>query len=67
MVNVELHQLFDELTDLKEAISESLAVSDRERFDAAVDIETLKDRLAKDTEKTKRLWPAIEKAAPVAA
>lgn len=69
VVNVEFRQLFDELTELKERISESSALSEQEKFAVAVDIETLKDQLAKeqpDAEITKRLWPGIEKAANVA-
>lgn len=69
VVNVEFRELFDELTKLKDQISESSALSDQEKFDVAVDIETLKDQLAKeepDAEITKRLWPGIEKAATVA-
>lgn len=69
LVNVEYRQLFDELTELKENISRSGSLSEQEKLDVAIDIETLKDQLAKqepDAEIASRVWPRIEKAANVA-
>lgn len=69
LVNVQYRQLFHELTELKEAITRSGDLSERQKLEVAVDIETLKDQLAKsepDPEVVRRLWPQIEKAANVA-
>jgi hypothetical protein len=69
VVNVEYQQLFDELTQLKEGITSSSELSEQEKLDVAIDIETLKDQLAKDQpdeEIARRLWPRIEKAANIA-
>jgi hypothetical protein len=69
LVNVQYQQLFDDLTELREAITRSDDLSDREKLEVAVDIETLKDQLAKsepDPEVVRRLWPRIEKAANLA-
>jgi hypothetical protein len=69
VVNAEYRQLFQDLTELKQHIVESDRLPDAEKFDLAVDIETVKDQLAKptpDKEVVRRLWPRIEKAADVA-
>lgn len=69
VVNVEHRQLFQQLTELKQRIVESDRLPDTEKFDIAVDIETVKDQLAKprpDRAVVARLWPRIEKAANVA-
>lgn len=69
VVNVEYRQLFDQLSDLKNEISRSDKLSEQEKLDAAIDIETLKDQLAKeqpDPEIASNLWPRIERAASVA-
>jgi hypothetical protein len=69
LVNVQYRELFHELTELKEAITRSDDLSDREKLEVVIDIETLKDQLAKsepDPEVVRRLWPRIEKAANVA-
>lgn len=69
VVNVQYRQLFHRLTELKEAITRSGDLSEREKLEVAVDIETLKDQLAKsepDPEVVRRLWPRIEKAANIA-
>ncbi len=69
VVHVDYRQLFDELSSLKEQISAADEFSEEEKLDIAVDIETLKDQLAKerpDPEIAGRLWPRIEKAANIA-
>lgn len=69
VVNAEYRQLFYRLTDLKEAITRSGDLSEEEKLDIAVDIETLKDQLAKptpDPELARRVWSRIEKAANLA-
>lgn len=69
VVNANFQQLFKDLTTLKEGIAASDQLPEEEKFDVSVDIETLKDQLAKnhpDPEITKRLWPSIDKAAKLA-
>lgn len=69
VVNVQFRQLFRQLTELKEAITRSDQLTEQDKLEVAVDIETLKDQLAKshpDPEVTRRLWPRIEKAANLA-
>ena len=68
-VNVQHQQLFTKLSELKEAVSESSHLDDGEKLDTAVDIETVKDQLVKnspDAEVVRRLWPRIERAAALA-
>ena len=68
-VNVQHQRLFESLSELKHAISQSDQLSESEKLDVAVDIETVKDQLAKATPDSgilARLWPRIEKAANVA-
>jgi hypothetical protein len=68
-VNVAYQYLFQQLSELKEAISGSEQMADEHKLEVAVDIETLKDQLAKkqpDAEVVRRLWPGIDKAAAVA-
>jgi len=68
-VNVHHQRLFESLSELKDAISQSDQLSESEKLDVAVDIETVKDQLAKATPDSgilTRLWPRIEKAANVA-
>ncbi len=69
VVNVKYKELHQELNDLKEAITESNAISDTEKLDIAVDIESMKDQLAKaQPNKTlvSPLWIAIKRAATAA-
>lgn len=69
VVNASHRELFQRLTALKGALSSSDQLSDREKLDVVVDIETLKDQLAKpepDADVAGRLWPKIAKAADVA-
>lgn len=68
-VNVRHQHLFERLSELKEGISRSDQLSDSEKLEVSVDIETVKDQLAKETPDASilgRLWPRIEKAANVA-
>jgi hypothetical protein len=68
-VNVQYQQLFSKLSDLKRAISVSESLTDNDKLDAAVDIETLKDQLVKsepDGDVIRSLWPRVEKTAAVA-
>lgn len=69
IVNVEYRQLFQHLTELRQGIADSDQLSDGDKLDAVVDIDTLKDQLAKrnpDQEVVGRLWPRIERAANLA-
>lgn len=69
IVNVEYRQLFQDLTDLRQRIADSDGLSDGDKLDAVLDIDTLRDQLAKrkpDREVVGRLWPRIEKAADLA-
>lgn len=69
LVNVKYEQLHSELNALKEAIADSESLNDAEKLDVTVDIETLKDQLAKpapDPTVVQQLWSGIEKAAVVA-
>lgn len=68
-VNVQHQRLFEQLSELKEQISHSDALSEGEKLEVSVDIETVKDQLAKETPDARilgQLWPRIEKAANVA-
>lgn len=68
LVNVEHRELFHSLTELKEALAAS-TLSDGEKLDVSIDIETLKDQLAKpnpDRGVIERLWPRIAKTADLA-
>ena len=68
-VNVKHQDMFQKLSELKEALTESTTLSGTEKLEVAVDIETLKDQLVKpqpDREVVGRLWPRIEKAAALA-
>lgn len=68
-VNVEHQELFEKLSQLKEAISSSSRLTETDKLEVAVDIETLKDQLAKrepDRQVVRQLWPRIEKAAALA-
>lgn len=69
VVNADYRVLFEQLTSLKEGVSASDALTEEAKLDVAVDIETLKDQLAKarpDAEIARRLWPRIEAAASLA-
>lgn len=65
VVNAQYARLHEELNGLKEAVSNSDSLSDEDKLDIAVDIETLKDQLAKAVpNKTivSHLWSVIQKA-----
>jgi len=69
IVNVHYEQLHKELSSLKQAVSESDSLSDNQKLDIAVDVESIKDQLAKSTpNKTiiKHLWSGIEKVVTAA-
>ena len=66
VVNVQYSQLHHALTDLKESITESDSLSETEKLDVAVDIESIKDQLAKASPNKTivgHLWENIEKVA----
>jgi hypothetical protein len=68
-VQVQHQQLFTKLSELKEAVTGSSQIDDEAKLEIAVDIETVKDQLAKkapDREVVRRLWPRIERAAALA-
>lgn len=69
VVRAEYRKLFNALTEFKEAVSESDELSEAEKLNLAVDIETLRGQLAKanpDKGVVRELWSGIEKAAAVA-
>jgi hypothetical protein len=69
VVNVRYSQLHEALTNLKQAIVESTSLSEAEKLDAAVDIESIKDQLAKPQPNTAiigHLWGSIKEAAVAA-
>lgn len=68
VVRTEYRQLFNALTELKVAVAESDQLSEEEKLNLAVDIESLRDQLAKtapDKSVVRELWSGIEKAAAV--
>lgn len=68
IVNVEYSELRKELDALQEAISESPDLSDADKLDLAVDIESIKDQLAKpkpNVEVVDHLWKAVQAGATV--
>jgi len=69
VVNVRHSQLHEALTNLKQAIVESACLSEAQKLDAAVDIESIKDQLAKAEPNTTiigHLWDSIKEAAVAA-
>jgi hypothetical protein len=67
VVNAEFAALHSELSNLKSAIAES-SLDDSRKLDVSVDVETLKDQLAKaNPDKTivGRLWSRIEDVATI--
>ena len=69
VVRAEFRQLFNSLTELKQAVPDSDQLSEEEKLNLAVDIESLRDQLAKaspDKGVVRELWSGIEKAAAVA-
>jgi hypothetical protein len=68
-VNVQFQALFRKLSELKEGITQATALNEGDKLDVAVDIETLKDQLAKehpDRVVVSGLWPRINQAASLA-
>jgi len=69
IVNVHYEQLHKELSSLKQTVSGCDSLSDNQKLDIAVDIESIKDQLAKPTpNKTiiRQLWSGIEKVVTAA-
>jgi hypothetical protein len=69
IVNVEYSELREELDTLQRAISESPDLSDADKLDLAVDIESIKDQLAKpkpNIEVIGHLWKAVQAGATIA-
>ena len=69
LVHVEYRQLFQQLSELKDAIAASDQLTDEQKLDVSVDIVTLKDQLAKphpDADVARRLWDRISKMADLA-
>jgi len=69
IVNAEFNDLRMELDELKRQIVGSGLLSDNDKLDAAVDIETIKDQLAKpspDPVVVGTLWSRVERAAALA-
>lgn len=69
VVNVHHEQLHKELSGLKAAISDSKTLSENQKLDLAVDIETIKDQLAKAVPNKAivgHLWSGVEKVATAA-
>ncbi len=63
VVNAKHSALYQELTQLKEAISNSNMLTEAQKLDVAADIETIKDQLVKDKPNKhiiSRLWEGIE-------
>lgn len=69
IVNAAFNDLRMELDELKDQLVASDQLSDEQKLDVAVDIETIKDQLAKpnpDPVVTGALWTRVEKAAALA-
>lgn len=69
IVNAAFNDLRIELDELKRRLSSSDQLSDENKLDVAVDIETIKDQLAKavpDAVVVRALWARVEKAAALA-
>ncbi len=69
IVRSEHRELFDLLSSFKEAIANSDQFAESEKLDLVVDVETLRDQLAKSRPNRKvirELWSGIEKTAAVA-
>jgi len=69
VVNAKFEELHSKLTDLKQAIVGCKSLGEDQKLDMSVDIESIKDQLAKpEPDKTivGHLWSGIEKAAAIA-
>lgn len=68
VVNVEYADLHSALEELKTAITSSNKISDTEKLDLAVDVESIKDQLAKSEPNKNiigQLWGGLEKIAVI--
>lgn len=64
VVNAKYTSLHKELTQLKDAISNSTLLTEAQKLDAAVDIESIKDQLAKERPNKSiisQLWQGVER------
>jgi hypothetical protein len=69
LVNARFSDLREQLNDLKSQITSSTFLDDRQKLDVVVDIESIKDQLAKESpDKTiiHRLWSGIAGMATIA-
>src|SRR5579864_5111805 len=69
LVNARFSDLRERLDDLKSQITSSAALSEKQKFDAAVDVESFKDQLAKESQDKAilgPLWTGIERVASIA-
>jgi hypothetical protein len=69
VVNAKFEQLHHSLTNLKTAIAECTSLSEEQKLDMSVDVESIKDQLAKtkpDKTIIRHIWSGLEKAAAVA-
>jgi len=69
IVNVEFAELHKKLDSLKKEISESALLDDTQKLDASVDIESIKDQLAKPNPNNSiigNLWDNVKKIATIA-
>jgi hypothetical protein len=69
VVNARFSELRERLNDLKLQITSCADLSEKQKFDAAVDIESLKDQLAKESQDKTilgPLWTGIERVAGIA-
>lgn len=69
VVNAKFEELHHTLTNLKTAIAESTSLSEEQKLDLSVDVESIKDQLAKtkpDKTIIGHIWSGLEKAAAVA-
>jgi len=69
VVNARFSELRERLDGLKSQITSSAALSEKQKFDAAVDIESFKDQLAKESQDKAilgPLWTGIDRVASIA-
>jgi hypothetical protein len=69
VVNAQFSALHTQLNELKAAIAEAPSIPESQKFDLAVDIESIKDQLAKQQPKKTiigQLWSSIEAVVTVA-
>ena len=69
VVNAQFSELREQLDSLKSQIASSPVLTEKQKFDVTVDIESVKDQLAKETPDTtmvKHLWSGIDHVAKLA-